>query len=189
VRLEGRPFGSVGGFLAQTIDAKSYRGKRVRLVAELGTHPDASDRAGVFLWTSGQQDQSLTFDSRSIDGKSNMPKLMTVLNRQDYLHDTEVQWRTTSIEIYVPADSRVLSFGAYTKNADLRVRNVQFEIIDDEDGAASTEKPWLPYNLFVIPGHEIPSAPRNLDFSEPVETKSTDAEQVADKKTENAVVR
>jgi hypothetical protein len=189
VRLSGEPFGSLGGFLPQSIDAKTYRGKRVRLIAELGTHPEAGDRAGLFLWTSGQLDQTLTFNSRSINGKSNIPKQMTVMNRQDYLHDTEVKWQATSIELNVPTNSQVLSFGAYTKNADVRIRDVRFEIIGDEDTAVSDETPWLPSNPFIVPGFEIPSVPRNLDFSEPMDLKSADAEQVADRETESDPVR
>ena len=187
VRIDGQPFGCFGGFLPQSIAAKSYCGKRVRLVAELGTHPDAAQRAGLFLWTSGQQDRTLAFNSRSIDGKSSMPMQMKFRDQQDYLKDTDVKWSTTSIELDVPVDSQVLSFGAYTKNADLCVRNVKLEVIGDALATATVEEPWLPYNLFVIPGHELLSAPRNLDFSEPTESKSTDVEQVADKKTESVV--
>ncbi len=187
VRIDGQATGCFGGFLPQSIAAKAYCGKRVRLVAELGTHPDAANRAGLFLWTSGQQERTLAFNSQSIDGTSNMPNQLKFREQQHYLKDTDVKWSTTTIEIDVPADSHVLSFGAYTKNADLCVRNVKLEIIGEAVATAKVEESWLPYNLFVIPGHEIASAPRNLDFSEPTESKSTDAERVADKKAESVV--
>ncbi|MEQ1825499.1 MAG: hypothetical protein ABL921_06115, partial [Pirellula sp.] len=189
VRLEAKAFGCIGGFLAQSVQAKSYLGKRVRLVAELAGHRDATDRAGLFLCSSGEQERSLTFQSQSIDGKSDIESLMTHMSLQDYLRDQEGTWTKASIEVNVPTNSQVLTLGCYSKEASLRIRNIRLEILGDEVPSTVVNKPWLPWNLFVIPGAVLHDAPRNMDFRETEPTSTKEPSQVAEGKAESNTLR
>ncbi len=189
VRMKGEAFGCLGAFLAQSVKAKSYHGKRVRLVAELACHHEATDRAGLLLWTSGEQERSLTFQSQSIDGRSNIESLMNRMTLQDHLHDENGTWKAVSIEVNVPSNSQVLTIGCYAKDASLRIRNIRLEIVGDEFPSKVVNKPWLPSNLFVIPGAVLYDAPSNMDFHDVEATSLRETSQVAEGKAENDAVR
>ncbi len=143
-------FGSAG-FLAQSIEAQKYQGKRVRVSAELGASPDTHERCGMIVW-GGDKHGTTTGNATSghsigepIDAKAVVEAL------QSRAAQDTTQWRTHTIEWDVSQSTNALSFGVYLAAGKVSVRNLKFEVVGEAQAPSETQLKSLPRNLMQIP--------------------------------------
>lgn len=156
------------GFLAQSVKADQYHGKRVRVSAELGGMNSVLERSGVIIWAS---DAEMNSEDNATSGKS-IGKLMDPAQALEELKkkptDEELQWQTAVVELDIPIRADVLSFGVYTAAGKVLVRNVKFEVIGKArlDADPTLSLTALPRNMILVPNAGyVCEQPTNLDFS------------------------
>ncbi len=162
------------GFLAQSVRADSYRGKRVRVTAEINCTEDVHSRCGVILWGGDAQHQTTgnATSGTSIGQTLDPQKAFDVLQWRDQ-NDAEA-WRTKSVEWDVPADTSVLSYGIYLAAGRTQVRGVKFEVVGPaRSGQTTRQLNSLPRNLMHVPGQIVLDQPGNLDFSQAAESQDS----------------
>lgn len=174
------------GFVAQSIAASSYQGKRVQLQAKVATHESTASRVGLFLWGSDSQHRTLCLTSESVDGTSDLPELSKFSQKkaQKYGID-ELVWKTVQIEMDVPVGCEELSFGAYGKVL-FGLQAIKIRTVRSGESLPKPTQPFLQYNLFTVA--ELPKAglglqpqpinleiiPRSKDQSEAQVAERTD---------------
>lgn len=169
------------GFLAQSIQAKNYRGQRVRISAEIGGDEDVHTRCGTIVWGSNAQLQTVgnVTSGKTIGTPTDLQKVLKAWTKPA---EEVVLWQTKTVEWNVPANADALSFGVYLAAGEVQVRNLKFEVVGPATSdQAETELANLPRNLLQIPGRKLLDEPTNLDFSQkptPVESTSV---QTADR--------
>lgn len=168
MRLKGSEDGCMPAFLTQSISAEKLRGKRVRLNAELKCDLADVAHAGLVLWTSKQHGKSIAVASIAADGASTIASIAN--------HDThvskglgEAQTRSVAVELDVPDDCDVLSFGIYAKDVEVSVSKIRMEVNPQTSRPKPVSNPLTPYSLLQIPFAPIHEHPVNLDFSMPQE--------------------
>ncbi|MFN7840305.1 MAG: hypothetical protein ACK5YR_15680 [Pirellula sp.] len=81
-------------------------------------------------------------------------------------------WQKVTVSLMVPQDAEHISFGCYSKNRIVKVRNGNFKVSDADKAEIESEALGydavsdVPFNLLIVPGYKIESAPSNLDFSD-----------------------
>jgi len=179
-RFKGISIGSSPTFVVQSIRPDNYRSKRVRFEAEVACNDAAAPFVGLFVWTSDQQNRSLSFQSCNVDGSGTI-RVATNGNPKSVQEDDNATWRTVTVETNIPLDSETISFGCYAKQAVLGLKNVRLTAIGDVDHTANEEEPLLPVNLFAFPGQTLNISPTNLDFGDSPSESKTSEPQVADR--------
>ena len=175
--------------LAQTLDATSYLGKTVALEMEIQCNEQALDQAGVFLCASHHEEvkkviygdrtplrtgspytghRTVAVRTNACDGVGTFRTALQA-DRMPERNSSRAPWRTVSVQMKVPNDSQHLSFGCYTKNSIIQVRNARLQIVNraDESSSSNTGHDALadmPYSVLVKPGYKIRKEPINLDF-------------------------
>jgi hypothetical protein len=123
------------GTLMQAFDAVQYRGKRLRLIAEVRAE-DVKQWAGLWMRVDAEPSQTLAFDNmehRPITGTKG--------------------WRRYEVVLNVPPQSKTISFGVLLSGpGKVWIDDVRFEEVDRS----------VPTTGFDFPGQE--QAPLNLDF-------------------------
>ena len=97
----------------------------------------------------------------------------TSLNVVPYhpLSDNALSRRLT-FQMVVPAEADHISFGCYSKNSEIRIRNVQLIATRSgqndisQQSAVNDATADIPYNVLVVPGYTIRKEPTNLDFEQ-----------------------
>ncbi|MFO0940380.1 MAG: M56 family metallopeptidase [Pirellulales bacterium] len=165
---------STTGFLAQTIKAENYRGKRIRISAEIGGEQLLQEHCGTILWAADSAGSTLgNATSGTSVGKIEKDSLdvQKIFERNE---NPEFVWQKHTVECDVPQDADQLSFGAYLAIGEVFVRDMKFEVIgassDFESAVAAHSIPSVPRNLLHIPGMALQDQPTNLDFSQIVKT-------------------
>lgn len=213
------------GLFSQTIDAKSYRGKKVTFDIDMQCDEQGYTNSGAFVWASRHEEVSqqiygdrkpmksgaaytnhrmLVARTRAMDGVSTFRVAMdaertrvqatndgswrtdgrTSLQARPQANDKE-SWQTVTVSLLVPEDAEHLSFGCYSKNRIVKVRNGNFKVSDADRAAIESDVLGydavsdVPYNLLIVPGYQIESVPSNLDFSVLSNTSVGVAEQPA----------
>ncbi len=162
--LSGEKLLALCSHVAQSIQAQAYRGKKIKLEADLFCRKEAYAQAGLFVLASSERGRVLREWSRSIDGSSDMAATMQYDTEPKKMDLQEGAWKHVSVELDIPEESEVLSFGFYHQQTDLQIRHVTFTVVGDGDDKGPNGKPISDFNLFAIPGVPLPSAPINLDF-------------------------
>lgn len=175
--------------VGQTLDAAAYRGKTAELELDIQCKEDEANRAGAFIWTSKkektakltlagrtprQQDSPFT-GHRVLDAKTSAANGTSAFSESLDMarHDgkallpEDAPFRTLKVQVTVPAEAEHLSFGFYSKNSQVRVRNVKLHTMEmnkssKQIGIDATAD--VPYNILVMPGYKIGSEPTNLNF-------------------------
>ena len=174
--------------VGQTLDAIAYRGKTVELELDIQCKEDEANRAGAFIWTSKkekttksafagrtprQQDSPFTghrvLDAKTsaANGKSAFSESFMDAQDGKAMLPGNAPFRTLKVQLIVPAEAEHLSFGFYSKNSQVRVRNVKLLTMESNKsgkqiGIDATAD--VPYNILVMPGYKIGSEPTNLNF-------------------------
>ncbi len=170
---------STAGFLAQTVKADNYRGKRIRISAEIGGEQLLQEHCGTILWAADSARSTLgnatsgtsvgKIDKENID-------LEKIFSRQE---NPEFVWRKHTVEWDVPETAVQLSFGTYLSIGEVVVRDVKFEVLgsssDFESAAVAHSIPSVPRNVLHVPGMALLDQPTNLDFSQIVKTPAQPA--------------
>lgn len=180
------------GLFSQTLDAINYRGKTITLEMELQCHEDSLASAGAFIWASRQEaiaqitaadrkplrnhspyagHRMLAARTTACDGVTTFRDAWQTAYRvsQD---PAEANWRTVAVRLEVPLDAQHLSFGCYSKNDLIRVRNVQLRSVPAADASpqqgqlGSDALADLQYNMLIVPGQAPHAEPQNLGFTE-----------------------
>lgn len=79
-------------------------------------------------------------------------------------------WQKITVSLMVPQDAEHISFGCYSKNRIVKVRNGSFNEVNLKEAAIEASSLGhdavldVPFNLLIVPGYKIESAPINLDF-------------------------
>lgn len=221
------------GLFSQTINAKSYRGKRVTFEIDMQCDEQGYMSSGAFVWASRHEEVSkqiygdrkpiktggaytnhrmLAARTMAMDGVSTFRSAMdaertrtqatndgtwttdsrTGLQARPLSNDKE-SWQTVTVSVLVPEDAEHLSFGCYSKNRIVKVRNGNFKVSDvnkagsEGDALGYDAVSEVPFNLLVVPGYQIESTPSNLDFSVLSNTSVGVAEQPA--KTDSSSIK
>jgi Zn-dependent protease with chaperone function len=184
IRFQGSNVGCIPAFLTQSISAEQLRRKRVRLNAELSCNPTDVARTGLVLWASKQDGQSIVEASMAADGASSIE---SIANHASYNSNglEEKQTYSVSIELDVPDDCDVLSLGIYAKQTEVSVGKVRLEVNPPALVSRPVAIPITPRSLLQVPFVPIHSAPRNLDFSEPLESSTTKVLGIAVEKSDS----
>ncbi|MCU0719876.1 MAG: M56 family metallopeptidase [Pirellula sp.] len=213
------------GLFSQTIDAKSYRGKKVTFDIEMQCDEQGYANSGAFVWASRHEEvnqqiygdrkpiksgaaytnhRMLAARTKAMDGVSTFRAAMDAeRTRVEATNDgsgrtdgrTSLQarpntnedggWQKVTVSLMVPEDAEHLSFGCYSKNRIVKIRNGNFTVSDaDKAGSESDALGYdavsdVPFNLLIVPGYQIESSPSNLDFSVSPSTSVGVAEQPA----------
>ncbi len=155
------------GFLAQNVKAEQYQGKRVRVSAELGSMNSTLQRSGVILWASDAQQNSLANATSGDSIGKLLDPMQTLEELKKKPSNEELKWQVASVELDLPANADVLSFGVYTAAGKVLVRNLKFEVIGEARSSdSSLSLKASPRNLIHIPNAGyVCEQPTNLDFS------------------------
>ncbi len=178
--LKATTFGSSPTYLAQSLSAKNYRGQQVRIQAEMAVNPTVEHRVGLFLWTSDAKDRSCTFESRAVDGETTLQSIASDRD-QEIIDNTDVPWQIVSVEVDVPDNAEVLSYGVYGKNVCFRLKNLELVATGDQDTSRPSSAALLPINIFAVPGIALPESPTNLKFIVPSKPEERVQEEVAER--------
>jgi hypothetical protein len=180
------------GLFSQTLDAGNYCGKTVSLEMEIQCHEESLSDAGAFLWASRKEavDPAQTEGRKPIRARSpyvGHRMMAAVTNACDGVstfrsaweakyselrRPEDMQWRKVVVQMEVPHDADHLSFGCYSKNNVIRMRNVDLRIIAPNTSPSSTAALGqdalanMPYNVLIVPGQEIRSEPLNLRLTD-----------------------
>jgi hypothetical protein len=170
---------STTGFLAQTVKADNYRGKRIRISAEIGGEQLLHEHCGTILWAADNAGSTLgNATSGTSVGKIEKENidLEKIFSRQE---NPEFVWQKHTVEWDIPEDAVQLSFGAYLAIGEVFVRDVKFEVLgsssDYESGVAAHSIPSVPRNVLHVPGMALLDQPTNLDFSQIAKTPAQPA--------------
>ncbi len=193
------------GLFSQTINAKSYRGKKVTFEIDMQCDEQGYANSGAFVWASRHEEVSmqvygdrkptksggvytnhrmLAARTMAMDGVSTFRSAMDA-ERASVQATSDGSWQKVTVSLLVPEDAEHLSFGCYSKNRIVKVRNGNFKVSDvdkagsEGDGLGSDAVSDVPFNLLVVPGYQIESTPSNLDFSVLSNTSVGVAEQPA----------
>ncbi len=187
-------FSSQPSLIGQTLDASDYRGKTVMLQLEIQCNEEAACEAGAFVWASRQEHGTsvaysertprqqgspytghrvLTAKTMAANGSSTWSESLKAERR---LHLTtlsaDAPSRILMVPLQVPSDAEHVSFGCYSKNSEIRVSKVRFEVkesisiqaVSQGDVMDATEH--VPYNVLVVPGYAIRKSPVELNFEQ-----------------------
>ena len=182
--------------LGQTLDAAEYRGKTVLLELEMQCNEEAACQAGAFVWASRQEQATTDAYSGRMPRQHGSPyvghrvlaaKTMAAngssswsesLKAERCLHLTalsaEAPSRVLTVPFEVPNDAQHLSFGCYSKNSEIRVSNVRFQVNENvasqnvSQGSVKDATEDVPYNVMVVPGYAIRRSPIELNFEQSV---------------------
>jgi hypothetical protein len=117
IKLDAEEFGT----LMQTIDAEKYRGKRMRLGADIKTKD--ADSAALWMRIDGESGETLGFDNmdnRRIKGTSDWTRYECVLD--------------------VPADSEFIAFGVLMEVGQVWFTNVTLEEVSQDVKSTNMER-------------------------------------------------
>lgn len=197
--IEVRPTNGVycvPSLVGQTIEATDYRGKTISLELEIQCDEKDANRVGAFVWASSKEPASSPEEParkprqrgsqftghRVLQAKTLAANATALFNESlamelSPLSSTlsgEASYRTLSISMLVPADAEHISFGCYTKNSLVRVRNVRFQATQaghNDNGRREVVQDAtadIPYSVLVVPGYTIRKTPTNLNFEQSV---------------------
>lgn len=159
--------------LQQSVDAAPYRGRRLKLVADVNYSAGYEGCGGLAAWVNNSSNQAMTFASVAGDDASTIEDLFseghiqtTVPADLAYFYSG---WRQTSIELDVPSDAANLSFGIYCKRGGLKVR--ELSIVDIGPARAGSQKCPSFLSAFNVPGRPILAQPTNLRFESTTDDK------------------
>lgn len=126
------------GTLMQTIDAKDYLGKRLKLSGHIKSQ-DVNGWSGMWMRIDGDNNQQLGFDNmqnRAITGTTN--------------------WEKYEIVLDVPGNSKTLNYGVLLGgNGKVWIDNLKMEEVDKNVPVTNLMKE-----------NKLPAKPINLDFEE-----------------------
>jgi beta-lactamase regulating signal transducer with metallopeptidase domain len=176
----------------QTLDATSYRGKKVRFSVDVQCDERYENQAGVFVLASRQESvvplvgpervpmtksspyvahRTLAAVSSAADGRSAFSEAIQAKRQEAFVEpSTSATWKQLYVQFEVPNDAEHISFGCYTKIAKLHVRDARFQSVDSLEAGSTAASPSklatadIPYNVMLVPGYEIQREPTNLDF-------------------------
>jgi beta-lactamase regulating signal transducer with metallopeptidase domain len=198
---------STPGLFGQTLDASEYRGKTVLLELAMQCNDDAGSQVGAFVWASRQEKQTLDAYSGRLPRQRGSPYVgHRVLAAKSIAANGSSAWsdafnakkrpegnallpdapnRTLTIPFTVPNDAEHLSFGCYSKNSEIRVSNMKFQVVDGvgnqsvATGIVKDATEDVPYNVLVMPGYTIRKSPAELNFEQSVPKSVEVAERPA----------
>lgn len=176
------PFASTG-FLAQAVRADEFRGKRVRMTAELGCEGQMHNRTGLVIW--GTSSDAKTIGNATsgnsignpIDPTVAMESLLAAWSTG--VNQDAMVWKETQVEWEVPHDTDILSYAVYTSAGQACVRNVKLEIVGPTiNHPVAVSLKALPRGLLHPPGVKVLEAPTNLEMDALAPTTPSDNPQV-----------
>jgi len=187
---------SLPSLLGQTLDASEYRGKTVLLELEMQCNEDdALGEAGAFVWASRQEQPNanpfpgrstrqhgspyvghrvLVAKTKAANGSSSWSdSLKTERRVQRNALSADAPSRIVTVPFAVPIDADHVSFGSYSKNSEIRVSKVRFQMTDSTASPTSLQgvndaTEDMPYNVLVVPGYTIRKSPTELNFEQSV---------------------
>lgn len=157
--------GLIPNYVHQSVRAEPYRGRRLKLTADVGFHEGFEGHGGIVAWVNDSSDAPISFASQAGDGKSNLPSLFAAGHTQDRgpaEDETSINWRQVSIHLDVPPQADHLSFGAYCQRANIQIR--EFTIEDAGPCQSQNHEPPGILSALNIPGRLILKNPTNLSF-------------------------
>ena len=187
-------FLSQPSLFGQTLNASEYLGKTVLLELEIQCNEEASSESGAFVLASRQEQPSVdayagrlplqqgspyvghrVISAKSIaaNGSSAWPESIQAEHRAQRNSLTSgAATRNLTIPFTVPKDSQHISFGCYSKNSEIRVSNVKFQVAEElveqslSTSGVTDATADIPYSVMVVPGFTIRNAPIELNFEQ-----------------------
>ena len=185
---------STPGLFGQTLDASEYRGKTVLLELAMQCNEEAASQAGAFVWASCQEQPTLAAYSSRLPRQQGSPYVghrvlaakSTAANGSSAWSDAfnakqrfediallpDAPSRTLTVPFTVPNDAEHLSFGCYSKNSEIRISNLKFQVVDGVSnqtiatGFVKDATEDVPYNVLLVPGYTIRKSPVELNFEQ-----------------------
>lgn len=198
-------FSSTPSIFGQTLDATDYRGQTVLLELELQCNPNVANEAGALVWASRHEHNAasaysgqtprqlgspfaghrvLQAKTMAADGSSSWSDACSAERRphaEPLLPDAPLH--KLAILYSVPDDAEHLSFGCYSKNSEVRIRNVVFRHSpqrsqrDSNMRTAVDATGEVECNVLVVPGYPIRKSPWELNFEQSIRKSTEFADQ------------
>jgi beta-lactamase regulating signal transducer with metallopeptidase domain len=175
------------GLVGQTLDATEYRGKVIAIELELQCQDEFAKQVGAFAWASKYEPVAGPTNAGRKPGQSGSPyvghrvlQARTAAAEGSSRYDIEVHanqrpesqpsvadspWRKVQVQVAVPADATLVSFGCYSKRANARIRNIRFDVGNQLAELGQDASALIPFSPLVMPGYDIRKEPTNLDFA------------------------
>jgi len=178
----------------QTLDSSEYRGKTVLLDLDVQCNNESAREAGAFIWASRKEQSPLdAFSGRTPRQKGSPYTGHRVLTAKTVAANGSSSWsdsfkserllqghvlsadapsRTVTVVLNVPIDAEHVSFGCYSKNSEIRVSKVRFQVTESMpaqtglQGRIKDATEDIPFNVMVVPGCAIRKSPTELNFEQ-----------------------